>query len=103
MSDEFQELTVDDLVKDHIVTAPGGPFKIQSPNLIASQQGFYQAQGTDEFQNSVSFHGAGKEMLRLSPDGFYVRGVRLEQDDNEAQIVYNSFKEWLTWAQLNRG
>lgn len=80
-----------------------GTFKIQSPNLVAGQEGFYQVQGTDEFQNSVSFHSAGTEVLRLSPDGFYVRGKKIDQDDNEAQIVYNSFKEWLTWSQLNRG
>ena len=80
-----------------------GTFKLSTPNTVLDQQGFYTVQGTDEFQNSVSFYGAGEEMLRLSPEGFYVRGVRLDQDDNEAQIVYNSFKEWLTWQQLNRG
>ena len=80
-----------------------GTFKLSSPNTVLDQVGFHQVQGTDEFQNSISFHSAGEEMLRVSPDGFYVRGVRLEQDDREAQIVYNSFKEWLTWQQLNRG
>ena len=80
-----------------------GSFKISSPNTVVDKTGFYQVQGTDEFQNSISFHGAGEEMLRVSPTGFYVRGIKLEQDDNEAKTVYNSFKEWLTWQQLNRG
>ena len=80
-----------------------GSFKLSSPNTVLDQVGFHQVQGTDEFQNSISFHSAGVEMLRVSPDGFYVRGVKLDQDDTEAQIVYNSFKEWLTWQQLNRG
>ena len=31
-----------------------------------------------------------------------VRGVKVEQDDNEAQIVYNAFKSWMAWAQLNK-
>jgi hypothetical protein len=35
------------------------------------------------------------EMLRISPDGFYVRGQKLEQDINEAKIVYETFKAWL--------
>ena len=80
-----------------------GSFKYQSPNLVADKTGLYQIRNTDEYQNSVAFHAGGAEMLRLSPDGFYVRGEKLEQDDNEAQAVYNSFKEWLTWQQLNRG
>ena len=80
-----------------------GSFKMSSPNTVLDQVGFYQAQGSDEYQNSVSFHGGGVEMLRLSDKGFYVRGLKLELDDNEARIVYNSFKEWLTWQQLNRG
>lgn len=76
---------------------------ISSPNTIADEAGVYQIHGSDEYQNSVSFHCSGEEILRLSPTGFYVRGVRLEQDSNEAKLVYNSFKEWLTWQQLNRG
>jgi hypothetical protein len=53
--------------------------------------------------NAVTFHAGGEEMLRLSPEAFYVRGKKIALDDNEAKIVYNSFKEWLTWQQLNRG
>ena len=80
-----------------------GSFKMSSPNTVVAEGGPYQFYNNNEYQNSISFHGAGEEMLRCSPDGFYVRGKKLEQDDNEAQIVYNSFKEWLTWQQLNRG
>ena len=54
-------------------------------------------------QNTVTFISAGTEVLRCGPDGFWVRGKKIKQDDREAQIVYNSFKEWLTWQQLNRG
>jgi hypothetical protein len=42
------------------------------------------------------------EMLRVSSEGFWVRGVKVEQDDNEAEAVYNAFKTWMIWAQLNR-
>ena len=36
------------------------------------------------------------EMLRIGKDGFWVRGVKVEQDDKEAEIVYNTFHQWLT-------
>ena len=41
------------------------------------------------------------EMLKITPDGFYVRGVKVPQDDKEAEVVYNAFKQWLAWAQLS--
>lgn len=41
-----------------------------------------------------------EEMLRICPDGFYVRGVKVPVDDKEAETVYNSFQQWLVWAQL---
>ena len=41
-------------------------------------------------------------MLRVTPEGFWVRGVQVEQDDREAEAVYNAFKSWMTWAQLNK-
>ena len=43
-----------------------------------------------------------EEMLRIAQDGFYVRGVRVPVDDKEAETVYNSFQQWLAWAQLQR-
>ena len=53
-------------------------------------------------ENSVVLHCAGEEMLKIAEDGFYVRGVKLDQDDKEMQAVYNCFKEWLAWSTLNR-
>ena len=80
-----------------------GSFKYQSPNLVADTTGLYQIYDSKEYQNSVAFHAGGQEMLRLSPEAFYVRGKKIELDDKEAEAVYNSFKQWLTWQQLNRG
>ena len=77
---------------------------IASPNLAVDESGpTYAFHGNGEYQNSVSFMCKGEEMLRCGPDGFFVRGKKIEQDDKEAQTVYNSFKQWLTWQQLNRG
>jgi hypothetical protein len=56
--------------------------------------------------NSITFNvtesAPHEEMLRIAPDGFYVRGVRVPADDKEAETVYNSFQQWLAWAQLQR-
>lgn len=52
--------------------------------------------------NNISCMAGGAEMLRVSPDGFWVRGVKVAQDDKEAEIVYNAFKSWMSWAQLNK-
>jgi hypothetical protein len=52
--------------------------------------------------NTITCMAGGEEMLRVSPDGFWVRGVKVTQDDKEAQLVYNAFKEWMTWSQLTR-
>jgi hypothetical protein len=83
---------------------PATLMNIASPNLAVDDSGpKYAFHNSGEYQNSVSFICKGEEMLRVGPEGFYVRGKKIIQDDNEAQIVYNSFKEWLTWQQLNRG
>jgi hypothetical protein len=58
--------------------------------------------GTDE-SDAVTFFSSGVEMLKCSSKGFWVRGQLVKQSDKEAEQVYNSFKEWLTWQQLNRG
>lgn len=42
------------------------------------------------------------EMLRVAPDGFYVRGVKVPADEKEAETVYNAFKQFLVWSELNR-
>jgi hypothetical protein len=53
-------------------------------------------------QNSITLIAGGCEMLRVAEDGFYVRSVKVTQDDKEAEIVYNAFKQFLTWAEMNR-
>lgn len=52
--------------------------------------------------NDITLSGGGEEMLRVEKDGFYVRGVKVEADAKEAEIVYKAFKEWLTWASLSK-
>lgn len=54
-------------------------------------------------KDSITFRSShNDEMLRIASDGFYVRGVKVPQDEREAESVYKTFHQWLTWATLNR-
>jgi len=52
--------------------------------------------------NTISCLAGGEEMIRVGPDGFWVRGQKVAQDKHEAEAVYRAFKEFLTWSQLTR-
>lgn len=54
------------------------------------------------YTDSLTMMAGGTEMLRVAKDGFYVRGEKVPADDKEAETVYNAFKQFLTWAELNR-
>ena len=73
------------------------------PMAEMKKRSAWQASSTIELpMNNITCLAGGAEMLRVSPDGFWVRGVKVQQDDNEAEIVYNAFKSWMSWAQLNK-
>lgn len=58
-----------------------------------------------ENKDEVTFYSGENlkdEMLRITKDGFYVRGVKVPQDEHESESVYKTFHQWLTWATLNR-
>ena len=57
---------------------------------------------SDTQESTITFTDGTSEMLRVQKDGFYIRGKRVKQDDKEAELVYNTFHQWLTWAALNR-
>jgi hypothetical protein len=55
------------------------------PNNMA-----YQLHNPDP--GAIAFHTGGtssEEMIRIAADGFYVRGVRVPADEQEAQAVYD--------------
>ena len=54
----------------------------------------------DPVPSNITCLAGGVEMLRVGPDGFWVRGVKVPQDDNEALAVYNAFKQWMAWSSL---
>jgi 2-hydroxychromene-2-carboxylate isomerase len=72
-------------------TANAGTFQINTEDL-------------ERAQNTITFHAgnANEEMLKIGKDGFWVRGVKVEQDDREAEKVYNAFRAWMVWAELGR-
>lgn len=52
--------------------------------------------------NNIVFHAGKSEILKVTEDGFYVRGKKLPVDDNEAAAVYRAFKEFLVYHALTR-
>jgi hypothetical protein len=41
-----------------------------------------------------------EEMLRISKEGFWVRGVKVEQDPEEAKKVYEAFMKLLKYNNI---
>ncbi len=73
------------------------PSMIQQPVNSNTKYSFHNPE-----PNNIVCIAGGTEMLKVGPDGFWVRGVKVKQDDNEAEIVYNAFKSFLMWSELNR-
>jgi hypothetical protein len=57
---------------------------------------------TADSNNTISMYYGDEEMLKIEPSGFWVRGQLVKQDDQEAEIVYNSFKQWLVMSTLTQ-
>jgi len=55
-------------------------------------------------RNSIilCYNDGKDEMLRITPKGFYIRGVKVEQGPEEAKAVYTAFKQFLMWETLKR-
>ena len=68
----------------------------------SSSDGNYFTISDNTKPNNISMIVGPNEMLRVAPDGFYVRGVKVPADDKEAETVYNAFKQFLVWSELNR-
>jgi len=67
-------------------------------SIVDNEGGSYM-----ENKNEITLYANYKdEMLKITQDGFYVRGVKVPQDEREAESVYKTFHQWLTWATLNR-
>lgn len=58
--------------------------------------------GIDIPEKNIVFRSDNTEMLRISPEGFWVRGVKVEQAPNEAEAVYRAIKQMIMWDVLKR-
>lgn len=77
--------------------------RIPDDYAIESVPGGYTIRDPSQEPNSIILQvGESDEMLRITKEGFWVRGVKVEQDDKEAQIVYNAFREWMVWSAMTR-
>lgn len=84
----YQNMVAANAVDPDVITAPDGPYTL--------------GYGSDYQPNTITLMCGSDEMLKCSPDGFWVRGVKVEQDEREAQAVYEGFKAWMAWAQMTR-
>lgn len=53
-------------------------------------------------ENNIIFNAGTVEMLRVSEDGFYVRGQKIPVDDSEGLAVYRAFRNFLAYHALSR-
>ena len=60
------------------------------------------AKAYENARNSLTMIVGGTEMMRVAPDGFYVRGVKVPVDEREAETVYRAFRQFPVWAEMNR-
>ena len=80
------EVNYDQWMKDYIINTNIDEWKYHDPGLQS---------------DNISLTAGGDEMLRIAPDGFYVRGVKVPAGKKEARAVYNAFKQWMTAAILS--
>lgn len=55
--------------------------------------------------NSITFQtnaNAETPMLKISPDGFWIRGVKIPVDENEGLAVFKAFKQWLVETEMRK-
>ena len=50
--------------------------------------------------SNITFYTGSNEMLKVASDGFYVRGKKLNIDDQEAESVYRALRQFLIWSAL---
>lgn len=53
-------------------------------------------------ENTITFHSGKSEILKVSEEGFYVRGKKVPVDENESIAVYKAFKAFLVEHALTR-
>lgn len=50
----------------------------------------------------ITFNVGGSEMIKITSQGFFIRGNQVPQDSAEAKAVYKAFKNFLSEYELRR-
>lgn len=53
-------------------------------------------------KSNISFHAEQQEILKVTEDGFYVRGKKVPVDEQEGLAVYKALKEFLVYHGLTK-
>lgn len=53
-------------------------------------------------ENAITFRGGVAEILKITEDGFYVRGIKVPVDEEEGLAVYRAFKQFLVYHALTK-
>ncbi len=46
-------------------------------------------------KDHIQFYSGGEAVMEISNGSFVVRGKKVAQDENEAEVVYAAFKKWV--------
>ena len=46
-------------------------------------------------KDHIQFYSGGEAVMEISNGSFVVRGKKVAQDENEAEVVYAEFKKWV--------
>lgn len=84
----------------HEIIAPEPPAKIFNSPRLNPPTPVLSVSAPPE--SHITFHTGQTQILRIAEDGFYVRGVKVPADKNEAAAVYRAFKNFLTYHALTR-
>jgi len=53
-------------------------------------------------ESNITFVGGQIEMLKITEDGFYVRGQKVPVDGDEGLAVYRAFRNFLAYHALTK-
>jgi hypothetical protein len=56
----------------------------------------------DPIPDNIVLTSGDAEMIKITEEGFWVRGVQVQQDEKEAETIYNAFKQFLMWHELHK-
>ena len=85
---------------NNVIHGSGG-IDILTIDTLTTDSDYTWTQNLYPTHQELVFQIGGDEMLKITQEGFYVRGVKVEQDSKEAQTVYEAFRRWQTAQILN--